>query len=74
MSAHPGMSLRDALRLAERLGCRVEPKRRTGEVRVTLPDGEAVILSRARKDAPRVLSTALARLEVRLDSDPRTSQ
>jgi hypothetical protein len=50
-----GTSRRRAIGIAQKLGCRVDYPNRTGEVRVTFPDGRRVRLSNRRKDAPRRL-------------------
>lgn len=61
MSVIPnGMSLRDALKLAERLGVPAEPVRRTGEVRIRAC-GLVVTHNVRRKDASRALVTLLRR-------------
>jgi len=53
-------NLREALELAEQLGCTVGPVRRTGEIRVSHPAiRKAVRLNGRRKDAPRSLVTLL---------------
>jgi hypothetical protein len=57
-------NLREALDLARRLGCAVEPMRRSGEVRIVPPgSGLPVVVNARRKDSPRVLVVALRRLE-----------
>jgi len=63
MNGNP--NLREALRLARRLGCRVGILRRTGEVRIQMPDPAApvVVCNCRRKDTPHVLVRALRRLE-----------
>lgn len=51
---HQGMNLHDALRVARRLGVRVENVRGTGEVRLSHPlVPRSVNCSRRRKDASR---------------------
>lgn len=52
-----GLNLRAAIQIAERLGCCIQPVRRTGEIRFS----HRLLLStvrvnRRRKDAPRSLS------------------
>lgn len=56
------MNAREVLRLS--LGLRVESVRRTGEVRVTLPDGRTVTTSAPsrRKDASAKLEAAVLRV------------
>lgn len=56
---HSGMNLREALRAAERMGCRVMPVRRTGEMRVLYPAIGSVRLNGRRTDAPRALTQLL---------------
>ena len=55
------MSLRQALVVANELGCRVSPVRRTGEVRVIAPTGSSVRHNGRRKDASRALVALLQR-------------
>lgn len=58
-----GMALRDALRLAERLGCRVVDVRGTGEIRVSHGSmARRVRLNARRRDAPRRLVDYLRHL------------
>lgn len=53
----------ELLREAGRLGCVVEPVRRTGEVRVLPPDGgPPLMLNNRRKEGTRVLVLLLRRL------------
>ncbi len=53
---HQGASLREALRYAERRGCRVSDRRRTGEkVIVHRSEIRPVVVNGRRKDAPRAL-------------------
>lgn len=62
MSDNP--SLRAALDRARRLGCAVQPVRRTGEIRVTPPlPLRPVVVNARRKDTPRALLVALRRLD-----------
>ena len=62
--AHPGMSRRQAVRLARRLGCTVEAVRGTGELRLRHPAwSRALRFNRRRKDAPRPVALALRRLQ-----------
>lgn len=52
-----------AVKMAAQLGCRVELVRRTGEVRVTSPDGQTrLVLNNRSKDAAHVLMLLLRRL------------
>lgn len=45
-----------ALKIARQLGCTVETVKRTGEVRITSPDGKVrVTMSNRRTDASRAL-------------------
>ena len=56
----PGiMSMKDAIRIASRLGCDVSMPRRTGEVLVVSPGGYRVRASVRRKDIPRKLIALL---------------
>jgi hypothetical protein len=48
---------------AQRLECEVAMPRRTGEVRVTLPDGHVLNVNNRRKSGTRTLVTALRRLQ-----------
>lgn len=61
---HQGMNLRECLAEAARLGARVEPIRRTGEIRLSHPRmrGSGPVNAR-RKDAPRRLVVWLRLLE-----------
>lgn len=63
----PGMNLRDALNLAQRLGCKVEHARRTGEVVVSHRDHprHKVRLNSRRKCAPRALTSLLRKVAVK---------
>lgn len=62
MTGNP--NLREALALARRMGCSVDPVNRTGEVKITPPaGGPPVVCNGRRKDTPRVLIKALRRLE-----------
>lgn len=58
------MNAREVLAMARALGLRVEKVRRTGEVRVTLPDGRFVTTSdpSRRKDASKHLEHAVLRV------------
>ena len=52
-----GISLRDALNYAKEVGCMIDYPRRTGEIRVTSPDGRRSRINGRRKDASlRLLS------------------
>lgn len=46
-----GISLREALDYAKDVGCMIDYPRRTGEVRVTSPDGRRSRINGRRKDA-----------------------
>ena len=55
-----GINLRDGLALAKEMGCYVEPRRRTGEIRVVDPvSRQRVLINGRRKDAPRALTSFL---------------
>jgi len=57
------MGMSKALRIARSLCHRVEPVRRTGEVKVQpTPDSGWIRLSARRKEAPRALTVALRQL------------
>lgn len=59
-SHHHGCNLRQALRSARSLGCRVRCPRRTGEVLVSHPAVPgSVRVNARRKDAPRALTGLL---------------
>jgi hypothetical protein len=63
LRALSGIDLRRALRLALDMGCHIRNRKGTGETVVTHPLWERPItVSTHRKDCPRILSTALARL------------
>ena len=58
-----GVNQREALKLAQHLGCTVEPIRCTGELRVCHPALlRPIRLNGRRKDAARVLTSALRHL------------
>lgn len=58
-----GINRQEALRWARRLGCRVEPVRRTAEVRVVHDGiGRSIRINARRKDAGRELTTFLHRV------------
>lgn len=59
ISISRGVSKREALRIAESIGCRVDYPNRTGEVRVTSPEGRRVRMNNRRKDASLHLLTML---------------
>lgn len=54
-----GISLRDALSIAKSIGCRIDFPNKTGEVRVTAPNGRRVRINNRRKDASLHLLTVL---------------
>lgn len=59
-----GANLRQTLKEAERMGCRVKTIRRTGEFRISHPAiGRTVKLNGRRKDTPRALTCFLRRIE-----------
>lgn len=63
MKIATGMNLRPALKLARKLDCRVEPVRRTGELRVSHPAvDERVVLNRRRDSSPRALTVFLKKV------------
>jgi hypothetical protein len=49
------MTLRDAVKLAEELGIRIERVRRTGELRFIDPGSPSMLVKSTRKDAPKAL-------------------
>jgi hypothetical protein len=60
---HKNLSLRDALRIAEKLGCTITYPRRHGEVRVWHPSCvNALNINNRRKDAAQRLVSLLRRL------------
>lgn len=59
VSLQRGISRREALRIAESIGCRIDYPNKTGEVRVTAPNGRRVRMNNRRKDAPLKLLTVL---------------
>lgn len=62
LSGNP--NLRDLLREARRLGCHVEPVRRTGETDVQAPDGgPPVRVNVRRKDGSKALVGLLRRVQ-----------
>ena len=54
-----GISHRDALNIAKSIGCRIDFPNKTGEVRVTAPNGRRVRMNNRRKDASLQLLTVL---------------
>ena len=54
-----GISHRDALSIAKSIGCRIDFPNKTGEVRVTAPNGCRVRINNRRKDASLRLLTVL---------------
>lgn len=54
-----GTSLREALKCARKIGCQVDYPNRTGEVRVTTPDGRRSRINGRRKDATLRLLTLM---------------
>lgn len=58
MTTH-GMSLRNALKEAQRLGVSVEQKRGTGELMFRFPGMRPVAVNQRRKDASRALTHLL---------------
>jgi len=55
-----GMNLKDGLTLARTIGCRVQPRRRTGEIQVLDPTSrKRVLVNGRRKDSPRALTQFL---------------
>ena len=62
-----GMNTRQAIKLARALGCRIEPNKGTAEIRIHPPDGSRhVTMKGTRKDAPRVLTVMIRRLQRKL--------
>ncbi len=60
---HSGMDLAKALALARGYGCKVVNRWRHGEYKVTHRRwNRVIVVSRHRKDAPRILTTFLKRL------------
>jgi len=57
------INLREALREAERLGCRVEEARGTGEIVVSHPQFGRTRVNRRKKNTPAKLVTLLRRAE-----------
>ena len=53
---------RDALEVLEELGCSVEKKFRTGEYRITAPDGSVHLAGSTRKDTPGHVKQLIKRL------------
>lgn len=64
VDVHAGMNLDDVLRLARRIGISVSQVRRTGELRLSVPQFGQVKFNARRKDAPRAV-TAFVRRYVR---------
>ncbi len=63
LEIHSGMNLREALEVAEELGCTVRPRRGTGEFIVSHPRwGRTIRVSRGRRDCPRLLTVLLRQL------------
>jgi hypothetical protein len=55
-----GMNLKNGLAIARMMGCSVEPRRRTGEIRIVDPASRRrVLVNGRRKDAPRALTRFL---------------
>ena len=54
-----GISHREALSIAKSIGCRIDFPIKTGEVRVTAPNGRRVRINHRRKDASLQLLTVL---------------
>jgi len=64
-------TLKKALSEACFAGLEVTPVKRTGEVRVTAPDGERVTHNARRKDASRALIALVAKYDRRERKDSR---
>lgn len=58
---HHGCNLRDALRVARRLGCAITRPRRTGDLLIRPPCAELhpVRVNARRKDSPRALTSLI---------------
>ena len=63
MIAKRGMSLRDAKKLARRLGAGIEKIHATGEVRFRFGHGGTVVVNNRKKDASCKLVTELRKAE-----------
>jgi hypothetical protein len=64
-----GTSLKDALKLARSLGCRVHTVRKSGEIRVAHPNiNRRINANNRKKDAPKKLITFLNQLQASLPS------
>ena len=58
-----GINLRDALVIAHQVGCQVEHRDGTGEIKINHPNWrKCVFVNVNRKDCPRVISSRLSRL------------
>lgn len=56
---HKNMTLREAVKYAEKLGIEVAPKHRTGELKFVRKDGVKYVRNRRQKDAGRGLISFL---------------
>lgn len=56
------MNLREALKEAAKLGCRVYTARRTGEMFVWPKNGKPIRVNKRRKDSPKVLESLIRQL------------
>ncbi len=56
---------RATLKVLRKLGCGLEKKHRTGEWRITLPDGSVVLASSTRKDAPGHVRRLIVKLRAK---------
>lgn len=61
---HPGMALREALRLAYLLGCSVSPAKGTDEIKIRLPEGGPIFrINVTKRDAGKTLLGFLRKAE-----------